>query len=335
MSLMKYCDELKKVFMSDQSDFISDSDKSDSSFCIFRTLAGYFIDLASFASAISETAEAEQIHGFRIVLRKIRTIIKGEPSVFSEEDANKFADILSPAALYSGDARDMGILMASLPNYYTVIPECFESGKKGFVLTLRNRTSSKRSALKKYIKSSAFEKAYGDICSLLIKYASAAQNNETDSMSIHDFAETRIMKRYSKVLGFIDNVENPNDEQIHQLRILCKKLRYTLEIFAPYADVKKTEKTISKLKELQNILGSYNDLTVQSNILRSFAGNLHGAELAVLASVMTAYEALKNRLVDDIMELYSSMQKNDKIFKVKKTHIRKFKKSKDKQEDNQ
>ena len=63
--------------------------------------------------------------------------------------------------------------------------------------------------------------------------------------------------------------EDSPDEEVHELRILCKKLRYLLEFFGSLLDKKKLKSLVKKLKALQDCLGVFNDLSVQQeNLLR-------------------------------------------------------------------
>jgi len=48
---------------------------------------------------------------------------------------------------------------------------------------------------------------------------------------------------------------------LHALRIACKKLRYSVELFSGLLPEKKTERYLRQLSNLQDILGQLNDLS--------------------------------------------------------------------------
>jgi CHAD domain-containing protein len=70
----------------------------------------------------------------------------------------------------------------------------------------------------------------------------------------------------------------PDDEQLHELRIACKKLRYVLEGFVSLFPGKKTTVLIKHVRTLQDNLGREHDLFVQQEALRHFAMTLSGPD---------------------------------------------------------
>ncbi len=330
MSIENYAAELKTVFhFNDKKDELGlyeeyiDADASSLAVGV-RILAGYAVELAGYVSALDKPYDAERVHCLRIVLRKMKAVIGGRPRLFSPEDTEKALEILSAAAFHTGEARDTDILLSSAESYFQELPECFAGGRKGVLSLLKKRASAKRRALKKYFKSGGFEPAYGELCGLLKKYYGDMPEETAETAGIKAFAEARLADRYAKALDFIEITEKPNDAQIHELRILCKKLRYSIEIFGSFAEMKKAGKAVNKLKELQDVLGFYNDLSVQTGILSSMAGGVQGAELGALASVMTIMGALKDELTEEVHDICRSMRKKDKIFEIKKKRIRRY-----------
>jgi CHAD domain-containing protein len=89
---------------------------------------------------------------------------------------------------------------------------------------------------------------------------------------IGDVAAERVWKVYRKVMkegGAIDEASPPED--LHELRKSCKKLRYLLEFFRSLYPPGGMERLIGSLKGLQETLGDYQDLQVQSEALEEIA----------------------------------------------------------------
>jgi CHAD domain-containing protein len=55
------------------------------------------------------------------------------------------------------------------------------------------------------------------------------------------------------------------------LRKRCKELRYALEVFAPVIDAAAGKRVVADLKDLQDVLGRFQDSEVQRQALRGFA----------------------------------------------------------------
>jgi CHAD domain-containing protein len=68
----------------------------------------------------------------------------------------------------------------------------------------------------------------------------------------------KILKRGNKLLQ-----GKPKDEALHRLRIDCKKLRYLLEFFSSLYSSEEINVLVKHLKTVQNLLGDFNDLSVQ------------------------------------------------------------------------
>src|SRR5690606_30816838 len=61
--------------------------------------------------------------------------------------------------------------------------------------------------------------------------------------------------------------EHTPDEQIHELRIEGKKLRYLLDFFSELFAAEQVKPQLKALKRLQTILGDFNDYGVQQEFL--------------------------------------------------------------------
>jgi CHAD domain-containing protein len=64
------------------------------------------------------------------------------------------------------------------------------------------------------------------------------------------------------------------DEDLHQLRIQCKKLRYILEFFTSLFPPAEMKLAIKQLKRLQDNLGTFNDLSVQQEMLQQYLAGI-------------------------------------------------------------
>ena len=85
------------------------------------------------------------------------------------------------------------------------------------------------------------------------------------------------------------------DEDLHNLRIDCKKLRYLLEFFTSLFPKTQMKLLIKQLKQLQDNLGDFNDLSVQQARLLEVAGELP-ADAPGTAKALVATGALPSLL---------------------------------------
>jgi CHAD domain-containing protein len=78
-----------------------------------------------------------------------------------------------------------------------------------------------------------------------------------------------IFRRFKRVMkdGQVLDTVTP-DAEVHRLRIQCKKLRYALEFFSSLYPAEDIRTLVRHLKRLQDILGAFNDSSVQQQMLR-------------------------------------------------------------------
>ena len=93
--------------------------------------------------------------------------------------------------------------------------------------------------------------------------------SESADQPIGELSGKLILKRFRRILKSGSAITSTShDDELHQLRIACKKLRYLLEFFAPlHAD--QLNGFIDQLKRIQSNLGDFNDLAVQIERLDS------------------------------------------------------------------
>ena len=102
--------------------------------------------------------------------------------------------------------------------------------------------------------------------------------------------------------------EDPPPEQLHRLRIDGKKLRYLLEFFASLYEPINVTRLVKELKRLQDILGGFNDMTVQQARLLEFAEELMASGEARPETVlaMGRLAAAMARRQDELYQGFSS-----------------------------
>lgn len=108
------------------------------------------------------------------------------------------------------------------------------------------------------------------------------------------YAGKTILQRYRKVARIARSIdaETP-DEVVHRLRIQCKKLRYLMEFFTPLFPQRRMKRLVRSLKGLQDLLGIFNDCSVQRESLTQFVADhpLRGKKGMMLAESVGALAA--------------------------------------------
>ena len=122
------------------------------------------------------------------------------------------------------------------------------------------------------LKSARFQRLVTDWEHSLDGLAEKSRGPAAPGLSAGELAHHRIYRAYRLVArgGAALSAESPA-EDLHALRKRCKELRYALEVFAPVIDKDSRKAAVSDLKELQDVLGRFQDSEVQRQSLREFA----------------------------------------------------------------
>jgi CHAD domain-containing protein len=119
-----------------------------------------------------------------------------------------------------------------------------------------------------------------------------------------------------------DLLAETDGQQLHALRIACKKLRYVLEFFVSLFPDKKTASLVEHLRILQDKLGRWHDLVVQQEALRHFAMTFSGPDqqthntLRAIYSLISILEEEKQTVGQALPALFASFAAQVAHYKV-------------------
>jgi CHAD domain-containing protein len=120
-----------------------------------------------------------------------------------------------------------------------------------------------------------------------------------------------IWQRYEALRARIDVLEAAGDahsvdlEELHQARILGKRLRYVLEVADDVLETKTVSKAVKPLKDLQEHLGALQDMAVEADYVRGLDAEI--AEWPVLAGYVASRETERTRLLDEVPRYWQRM----------------------------
>jgi CHAD domain-containing protein len=104
--------------------------------------------------------------------------------------------------------------------------------------------------------------------------------------ALTQFATKIIEKRNKQVLQRGKALAGEDAAQMHALRIACKKLRYSVEMFSSLFNDEKTGSYVAALSELQDILGTLNDIAVAHRLLNELDNAARHDTLALIRGWM-------------------------------------------------
>lgn len=240
---------------------------------------------------ITLNIDSEFLHYYRVYLRKARSVLSQFKAVFSVEEINELRAGLSEVGRATNHARDLDVYWLKVRDYAELTKsEDFEP----FLKYLKKSSDKEYEKLAKFLKSEKYKKIASDFSK--ITKASTGKGLKADE-PVGVFARNRLRKLYKKLIQDGSGLTiDSADEKLHELRIDCKKVRYLLEFSETLFDKSKLMEAVKLIKNLQTILGNFQDLSVQQQKLVGFADDM----VVELKDIKSAPLISIGRLVSDL-----------------------------------
>ncbi len=131
--------------------------------------------------------------------------------------------------------------------------------------------------------------------------------------SLRSNAPLMLHTRLEELYQFAPFISDPaNVTELHNMRIASKRLRYTLEIFAPCFSGKEFEKVSSQVKTVQEQIGEIHDRDVRGPLLQAFLDShaAHRPEIRTgLERLIESQQAERAALYQKFLAYWNKLQK--------------------------
>ncbi|MBY6114781.1 CHAD domain-containing protein [Mameliella alba] len=237
--------------------------------------------------------DSEFLHDYRVALRKIRSVVSLFKGVYSHEQAEALKARFSALMAVTGRLRDLDVYLIERPHYLEMVPQDLRPGVDLLFDRFARQRRTAHRALCRHLQSDDYQAEFKALEKLFAKPGKRLEPGpEADHPGL-DYAQRLIRKRYRKVRRIARAIDaDTPDEEVHELRIQCKKLRYLMEFFAPLFGQGQMKPLIKSLKKLQDNLGTFNDCVVQQESLATVLANLRGADAATQMEIARSVGAL-------------------------------------------
>ncbi|CAK8716333.1 CHAD domain-containing protein [Candidatus Electrothrix laxa] len=237
---------------------------------IYRDLLG---TMRENEQGILDDLDSEFLHDFRVAIRRTRSGLDMIKKVLEPKISARFKEEFRFLGKITGPVRDLDVYLLMEEDYKSKLPDHLQKGLHYFFEDLAEQRKKEQEKLVQGLQSSQYKTIIKDWGKYLRQKKKTEVAKKTPA--IGKLANKIICKRFERVLrdGRAITADSP-DESLHRLRIQGKKLRYCLEFFNSLYPAKEMKRLIKQLKELQNNLGLFNDLSVQQDMLNSYLAGL-------------------------------------------------------------
>jgi CHAD domain-containing protein len=260
----------------------------DARVLLSTALNGFLVTMRQNLPGLLDDVDTEFLHDFRVAVRRSRATLKLGRPVLPEVMQSRW----EPAFRWFGDlttpVRDLDVYELDLPAMSRWLVTADPADLDPLATHLRSRRTVARKALVRSLRSARFRRLVMDWGEELAFLVDSPGDESREQRSAGLLADQTIARAYRRVArdGALIGADSPA-EDLHGLRKRCKELRYALEVFAPMIDHAASRRAVADLKDLQDVLGRFQDSEVQRQALRGFAeemmagGTTAGAMLAM------------------------------------------------------
>ncbi|MGZ9146766.1 MAG: CHAD domain-containing protein [Candidatus Deferrimicrobiaceae bacterium] len=224
---------------------------------------------------LAEDRDTEFLHDYRVAIRRTRSALRQMKQVFPAEVTRRFRKDFAFVGKLSNDLRDLDVHLQNEGIYKAMLPPAQRDDIGSLFDYLREKRAQVFRDFLPRLEARRYRKIIQDWDLFLNGPGNDFPDSPNAELPVRELARKRIYKKYRRILKICNvKLERQADDMLHLLRIECKELRYLLEFFSPLFPREKIHDLIGQLKELQDLLGEYNDFRVQQQRLQDLAGEL-------------------------------------------------------------
>jgi CHAD domain-containing protein len=244
--------------------------------------------------AVADPAH-EALHDFRVAVRRSRTALGQLRSALPDGMRTSFRVPLKWIGDVTTPTRDHDVLIETLPALFAAA-DLAESGD-ALIRAFRDEREADRVALVEALTSPRYETllaAWESAIAAVPWHPCPGKHAPTHAAKFAGRRARSLLRRFVREARRLD-AESPN-EAFHELRKTGKKLRYVIAFF---------------LKAIQDLLGRFNDLSVQRRLLRPhLTDTLGGAAATRLSETMAAEQ---QALREQFAAVFAELEREDNL----------------------
>lgn len=209
--------------------------------------------------------DEEYLHQVRVGLRRLRVALAMASAYRKDAELDALRQQVSELCNQLGRARDWDVFVTQ-----TLSPICAQfpdhAGLRTVMRISKRNRKLQNAEMRTILAAQDFSRLLLRVgCWMQGSYWQEEQGGEMSSLS--DFARHILEKRSKQVSRIGRQLEEGDEGQLHALRIACKKLRYSTEMFASLYGTDMTGRHVTAMSRLQDIMGVLNDITVARRLL--------------------------------------------------------------------
>lgn len=222
------------------------------------------LHLQANVAGVLNKADEEYLHQVRVALRRLRVVLKMVARFHTDTELDVLRNAVSVLGTELGAAREWDVFVTqTLPTLVQSLE--LAGGAKKLMLKSEKQRQQHHQQVDVALKEGQLQR--------LILLVGAWMNGRywlkhNVQQKLEKFSCKVLTQYKSNVMQFSGHVHSYADANLlHELRIACKNLRYSIELYASLYATKKTQRYLKSLTKLQDALGKMNDHAVAMRLL--------------------------------------------------------------------
>ncbi|MDJ0956916.1 MAG: CHAD domain-containing protein [Arenicellales bacterium] len=240
--------------------------------------------------------DIEGVHNIRVGLRRIRSALTVFRPVIPYRVTKPLAKDLRWAAKELDRARDLDVYIAR-----NLSGKGKKSKAKMHALATQHRNKAYRRVrhLLKGKRYRGVKVRLGDWLDANTWHMELSkQQRKVVKRKVAPFASRVLEARRIEILKKGREIQQLDSEELHRLRIKCKKLRYATEFFEPVYGAQMKPFT-KQLKEIQELLGTLHDIAVMTRLQQDLLKDRGNSKLKRVARKLEAQGQRETEIISD------------------------------------
>lgn len=271
-----------------------------------RSLRRHFEKMLAREAEVRSGEDPEDVHQMRVATRRLRASLQVVAPVFEEKRVRQFRRKLRATADVLGNVRDADVFLEHLRAYRETLKSPRKASLDDLIAAVEAERAVARTALLVELDTKRYRRFKHEVARFLTTYGEGvvAQAEHGGPLRLRDLAGSLVWRRYEDLRSFEVIFPGAPDEQLHEMRIAGKRLRYTLEFFAD-ALGDEVDACLKPLADLQEALGSLQDSVVaRERIERLGMSNTPGAR-----AYLARREAERTRMLRQLPTRWSRVER--------------------------
>ena len=236
-------------------------------------------------AAVRIGEDPEAVHQARVATRRLRSTLRTFRRLLEPEWTARLRDELKWLADLLGAVRDADVLLARFHRHLAALPEADAKAGQRLLKSLVERREADRGRLLGVMG----EPRYTTLLDDLVAAAAAPALLPGADQPADEAMPPLVAKPWRQLRKTVRSAgPDPADEELHQIRIRAKRVRYAAEAVEPVIG-KPAERFADAAADLQDVLGDQHDAVVGETWLREAARSARRDE-ALVAGLLVAAE---------------------------------------------